>query len=236
MRVTTALLVNLVVLVGDAPPLLSFQDVASAMAASVERQRNSIDRQRASMEGQRASLDQMAGSIDRQRKTVRAQAVNVAKAEIGAESFFTIPWPEPPVPVAMASADCDPLPVDQVEALVQDSARTESLKPELLREVMRRESAFKPCAVSKAGAQGLMQLMPATAQQFGVENVFDPKQNVAAGAKFLRTLLDRYSGDLRLALGAYNAGPARVDEAGGVPAINETRNYVKSIITALPVQ
>jgi soluble lytic murein transglycosylase-like protein len=137
------------------------------------------------------------------------------------------------MPGTGATADCDPLSSGEVEALIEENSRREDLKPELIREVMRRESGFRPCATSRAGAQGLMQLMPATAQQFHVSDPFDPKQNAAAGAKFLKTLVDRYGGDVSLALGAYNAGPGRVDEAGGVPAIPETRNYVTSILQAM---
>jgi soluble lytic murein transglycosylase-like protein len=83
---------------------------------------------------------------------------------------------------------------------------------------------------------GLMQLMPASASQLGVSNPFDPEANVDAGAKLLKELLTRYGGDLPLALGAYNAGPARVDAAAGVPGIPETQEYVKRILSGLPAQ
>lgn len=102
--------------------------------------------------------------------------------------------------------------------------------PALLRAVIGQESGFRPCAVSRAGAQGLMQLMPGTAAGLNVSNPFDPQENVFAGSKFLRLLLDRYNGDLPKALGAYNAGPARVDAVGGIPPIAETQNYVNSIM------
>ena len=78
-----------------------------------------------------------------------------------------------------------------------------------------------------------MQLMPSTAQQFAVQDVFDPKQNVEAGAKYLRQLFDKYKGDLSLALAAYNAGPTAVDQAKGIPEIPETRNYVEAILKSL---
>jgi soluble lytic murein transglycosylase-like protein len=105
--------------------------------------------------------------------------------------------------------------------------------PKLLRAVMERESGFHPCAVSPKGAKGLMQLMPDTAAQLGVKDPFDPKENVDAGAHYLKQMLDRYKGDLSQALGAYNAGPAAVDQAGGVPDIPETLDYVKSILQKL---
>jgi len=87
--------------------------------------------------------------------------------------------------------------------------------------------------VSKKGALGLMQLMPATVVGLNVEDPFDPKENVDAGARFLKQLLQRYGGDVALALGAYNAGPARVDAAGDVPAIPETMDYVNDILTQI---
>jgi soluble lytic murein transglycosylase-like protein len=83
---------------------------------------------------------------------------------------------------------------------------------------------------------GLMQLMPATASQFGVPNPFDPAGNVEAGATFLKQLLERYGGDLTLALGAYNAGPAKVDAAAGVPKIPETQEYIRRILSTLPAK
>jgi soluble lytic murein transglycosylase-like protein len=103
----------------------------------------------------------------------------------------------------------------------------------LLRAVIERESAYRPCVVSPAGAQGLMQLMPATAGEFGVDNPFDPGQNIDAGAKYLKQLMERYKGDLGLALAAYNAGPTTVDRSAGSPAIPETQDYVRAILDKL---
>jgi soluble lytic murein transglycosylase-like protein len=93
-----------------------------------------------------------------------------------------------------------------------------------------QESAFRPCAVSAKGAEGLMQLMPETAAELGVADPFDPRQNLDGGARFLKQLLDKYKGDLPQALGAYNAGPKTVDESGGVPDLQETREYVDAIL------
>jgi soluble lytic murein transglycosylase-like protein len=95
---------------------------------------------------------------------------------------------------------------------------------------MQQESGFRPCAISPKGARGLMQLMPATLEQFKVEDAFDPTANIEAGAAFLKQLLDKYKGDMKLALAAYNAGPAAVDKAGAIPDIKETRDYVESIL------
>ena len=128
---------------------------------------------------------------------------------------------------------CEKLSDAEVEALVSAAAARERIDPRLIRVVMKIESAFRPCAVSSKGALGLMQLMPPTARQYGAKDPFNPRQNVAAGAKYLRDLLDRYDGNLTLALSAYNAGPATVDRANGTPDIVETQKYVKSILTVV---
>ncbi|SPE36693.1 Putative murein lytic transglycosylase YjbJ (fragment) [Candidatus Sulfopaludibacter sp. SbA3] len=119
---------------------------------------------------------------------------------------------------------------------MEQAAKRQDLDSALLRGVVQQESGFRPCAVSPKGAMGLMQLMPATASQMGVPNPFDPVANLDAGARFLKELLVRYGGDLSLALGAYNAGPAKVDAAGGVPEIPETQDYLKKILSTLPVK
>jgi hypothetical protein len=104
------------------------------------------------------------------------------------------------------------------------------LDPDLVSSVIRAESGFNVHAVSRKGAQGLMQLMPGTASQLGVPNAFDPQANVEGGAKYLRELLERYNFDLVKALAAYNAGPQRVEQFGGVPPYYETRAYVARVV------
>lgn len=117
--------------------------------------------------------------------------------------------------------------------MIDEVAQKQEVNPDLVREVARQESGFRPCAVSPKGAEGLMQLMPATQTQFQVKDPFSPKESLEAGTKLLRDLLDRYHGNLSLALGAYNAGADRVDKAGGVPDIPETKNYVFDILHRL---
>jgi soluble lytic murein transglycosylase-like protein len=176
--------------------------------------------------------------LDKQRKSVRQQAKHAV--EVAPPEWFTVPWPaenwnREPVLAASASIcrpSLDGEPVN-LPAMVRDVASRERIRPELLMEVVRRESAFDPCAVSSKGAMGLMQLMPATASAMGVKDPFEPGQNLTAGAKYLGSLLERYAGDLRLALGAYNAGPGRIDEYGGVPPFEETQKYVRSILARL---
>jgi hypothetical protein len=131
------------------------------------------------------------------------------------------------------SADCDPMSPLEIESLVTKAAASEQVSPDLIRAVIRQESGGRPCVVSPKGAVGLMQLMPATLGDLGLPDSPDPEANVLGGTKLLRKLLDRYSGDLNRVLGAYNAGPERVDEFQGVPPFPETVNYVDTIMHAL---
>jgi soluble lytic murein transglycosylase-like protein len=123
------------------------------------------------------------------------------------------------------------LPVYLTNAIT-DAAKAHGVDPRLLVAVARRESRFNPNAVSPVGACGIMQLMPATARYLGIKNIFDARQNVFGGARYLRTLLDTFHGDLDLTLAAYNAGPGAVQKYNGVPPFRETRNYVSSIRAA----
>jgi hypothetical protein len=117
--------------------------------------------------------------------------------------------------------------------LIRQFAGKYGLEPQLLAGVMRAESNFNPRAVSVKNAQGLMQLLPSTANHLSVRNTFDPAQNIEAGARYLKQLLDRFGGNIALALAAYNAGPERVKQYNGVPPYRETQNYVKRITTHL---
>lgn len=200
----------------------------------------------ANLSGQNSVQSVMQSSIEKQKASIRRQAAGaVPQATMtSSPSWFTVPWePEPvqmpPLPVASAAPPagpppaCDAMPTEDVGPLIRDAATREGVKEDLVRAVIQRESAFKPCAVSPKGAQGLMQLMPGTAQDLGVRNPFDPKENIDAGTRYLKQLLTKYNGNMELALSAYNAGPARVDKAGGVPNIPETKTYVLEILNKL---
>lgn len=115
------------------------------------------------------------------------------------------------------------------ENLIQEAARHYQLDADLIRAVIRAESAFNPFAVSRAGAMGLMQLMPALAKEMSVTDPFDPRQNILAGARYLRELLDRHRGNLELAVASYNAGPTAAARSRGIPPYKETRNYVRTV-------
>lgn len=175
----------------------------------------------------------MADSLAKQRAAVMKQVAAVmGKSPTPAASFFTVPWVETPVP--FTAPPCDPVPAAELDKLVQQNAQQQGVKPDLIHAVIDQESGGRPCAVSWKGAQGLMQLMPATSEQFGVTDPFDPGQSVEAGAKLLKQLLAKYNNDVSLTLAAYNAGEGRVDKDGAVPQIPETQNYVTSIQSKLP--
>ena len=113
--------------------------------------------------------------------------------------------------------------------IIEEAATTYGMDPNLIHAVMQAESAFHPFAVSRAGAEGLMQLMPDLSEQMGVSDAFDPRENIMGGVRYLKRLLDYHDGNLDLALASYNAGPGNVERYGGVPPFRETRNYVKTI-------
>jgi soluble lytic murein transglycosylase-like protein len=131
------------------------------------------------------------------------------------------------------AAECDPIPDPYASVLLGHAAQTEHVDVKLLREIVLQESGFRPCAVSAKGARGLMQLMPTTIEQFAVADAFDLHQNIQAGARYIKQLLEKYKGDVALALAAYNAGPTTVDAAHGIPDIKETRDYVDAIMKRL---
>jgi soluble lytic murein transglycosylase-like protein len=194
---------------------------AKAMQQSVSRQRQAV-----------AS---MAASIEAQRRSLQAQVTHLPTPPVSTVSFLALqPVPPLSLPGVPLWESCPPLPAAELDALVDDAAEREELEPDLIRGVIRQESADRPCAVSSKGAMGLMQLMPATAVQFGVADAFDPKQNVTAGARLLKQLLTAYGGDVPLALGAFNAGPGKVSPTGGLPDYPETLDYVQKVLSLLP--
>ena len=173
------------------------------------------------------SLRRQAESVSRQVQALQEQNPNFWRSAPLAPAPDNLPA-EP-----FEVANCPPVPTGDLRALVDREAKKQEISSNLLHAVIEQESGNLPCAVSSKGAMGLMQLMPATAQSLQVKDPFDPGQNVAAGSRFLKSLLDRYKGDLPKALAAYNAGPSRVDQAGEVPHIPETQNYVDRILARI---
>ena len=122
------------------------------------------------------------------------------------------------------SGDCD------LDWIIYHAGERQGVDPRFIHAVIKQESRYNPKAVSGVGAEGLMQMMPATAKRFGLKNPFDPAANVEAGTKYLKFLLKRFNGDVSLALAGYNAGEGSVDKYNGVPPYGETQNYVKKIV------
>ncbi len=118
----------------------------------------------------------------------------------------------------------------QILTMIENIANKHGVDDKLVKALIRQESGFNPKAKSKAGAMGLMQLMPQTAKHLGVSDPYNPVQNVEGGVKYLKSMLDKYHGNIILALAAYNAGPGAVDKYSGVPPYEETQNYVKNIL------
>ena len=121
---------------------------------------------------------------------------------------------------------------ENIENLIEKYAQENNLDPDFIKAVVKQESGFNPDAKSKCGAMGLMQLMPQTAKGLGVVDAFDPEQNIEGGVKYLKSMLNRFNNDPKLALAAYNAGPAAVQKYGDIPPYKETQNYVKNILAS----
>ena len=208
-------------------------------AASIHRQREAVARQQASLSRAGSGTTAAAGFDE----VVPAPAPE-AEDSSGVETDSPLDrqlraaarqprpsWPEPPSAAQML--ECQPLPASVLSPVFERAGAAYGLPPLLLRAVAEQESGLNPCAVSRKGALGLMQLMPETASFLGLNDPFDVEGNIFGGARFLRWLLDRFQSDLGLALGAYNAGPGRIEQFGGIPPIAETQNYVASILTRL---
>ncbi|MYL51292.1 transglycosylase SLT domain-containing protein [Halobacillus litoralis] len=172
--------------------------------------------------------------------------LNAAMEQSFRASGPSVPPPLSTQPVSSHMAQQVPVPVEKsqegnnianvtsgnadVDQLIKKASERYGVDEKLVRSVVKAESNFDARVVSHAGAQGLMQLMPATAEGLGVTDPFDPEQNLMGGTKYLRQMLDRYDDNTELALAAYNAGPGNVDKYDGVPPFRETQNYITKIL------
>ena len=174
------------------------------------------------------------GASDRRRSTRRMRTAVLAAA------MSSAPLARPVVALLPPSAKVTPMievteeyvavPASEAyDEIIAEAARLYDMDENLIHAVMQAESAFHPYAVSRAGAEGLMQLMPELSDEMGVGNAFDPRENIMGGARYLKRLLYYHNGNLDLALASYNAGPGNAERYGGVPPFRETKNYVKTI-------
>ncbi len=217
-------------------PTMAGKPTSSSDAVAAQTQPSEIAQK------QGASIALMTASIDKQKTAVQVQggkavaavpAANVAPGVPAGNTFFTTTWTTPAVlSQPQVIPTCTALADEELKPLVEASAKSRNLQVALVRSVIKHESDSYPCAVSDKGALGLMQLMPDVAEELGVDPL-DPKQNIEGGTKYLKQLLDRYKGDVKLALAAYNAGPQRVDAEKKVPDIPETVAYVDAILKDL---
>ena len=170
---------------------------------------------------------------DRRRAAVRnvvlATAAIILPHKVKPQSVDKWSPPSAPVVTTRSESVAAVPPEHAYDEFIREASREYGVDAVLIRSVMQTESAFDAMAVSRAGALGLMQLMPEVAAEMGVEDPFDPRQNIMGGAKYLRRLLDLHRGRVRLALASYNAGAANVTQYGGVPPFPETQKYVKEV-------
>ena len=178
-----------------------------------------------------SALAPSPAAIERQRAAAALQRESVRRQAAG---LGVLAASEVVITASSSDPECEPMPESAISPIIDAAARKHDVQPQLVRAVIERESAFRPCATSAKGAQGLMQLMPGTATDLMVRDPFDPAQNVDAGTRFLKQLIDKYNGDLAQALGAYNAGPSAMDQ-GKAPAYPETRGYVNWILDRIGV-
>jgi soluble lytic murein transglycosylase-like protein len=184
----------------------------------------------------RGARDRRRG--ERRRARLRSLLFTGMALAVPHQTSHGIVWKLPPPPLWLTgprvSTSIDSImpiePARAYDSIIADAAKTYRVDATLIRSVMNAESGFDPSAVSRAGAMGLMQIMPEIAIAFGVEHPFDPRENVMAGARLLRELLDQHQGDIPLVLASYNAGPGAVADWGGVvPPFAETQGYVKRV-------
>lgn len=173
-------------------------------------------------------LEMMIQTMDQKRQDVSTVSPDLTGG-VSFKSFLGNTTPPPKVmPLAGSVKEIS----QNLQPVIQKYAQQYGVDAKLIQAIIRQESGFNPNAVSSAGAQGLMQLMPETARSLGVQNSFDPEQNIEGGVRFFASLMKKYRGNAALALAAYNAGGGAVDKYNGVPPYKETQLYVRKVLAA----
>jgi soluble lytic murein transglycosylase-like protein len=177
----------------------------------------------------RGTTDRRAGTRRRHMRTA-VLAAAMSSAPMARPAVALLPSAKLLNTKIDVSAEYIAVPANEAyDDIIEEAASRYDVDPNLIHAVMQAESAFHPFVVSRAGAEGLMQLMPDLSDEMGVSDAFDPRDNIMGGVRYLKRLLDYHNGNIDLALASYNAGPGNVQRYGGVPPFRETRNYVKTI-------
>jgi soluble lytic murein transglycosylase-like protein len=178
---------------------------------------------------ERGTTDRRRGARRRRMRTAEMAAA-MSSAPLARPVATLLPPQSKAKPMVKVWEEFEAIPANVAyDDIVQEAAALYDMDANLIHAVMQAESAFHPYAVSRAGAEGLMQLMPELSDEMGVSDAFDPRENIMGGARYLKRLLDYHNGNIDLALASYNAGPGNVQRYKGVPPFRETRNYVKTI-------